>query len=97
MKSVHNFTFFNYFDVLLPNFVLRKLYFALPILNIELPKLNIVLPKLNIVLPKLYFALPEHNIRLPMIDIGLHNYIIPNTFLNKTYYLQMYESYFHHI
>lgn len=90
MKSVHNFTFFNYFDVLLPNFVLRKLYFALPILNIELPKLNIVLPKL-------YFALPEHNIRLPMIDIGLYNYIIPNTSLNKTYYLQMYESYFHHI
>lgn len=66
------------------------LYFALPILNIGSPELNIVLPTL-------YFVLPEHNIRLPMIDIGLYNYIIPNISLNKIYYLQMYESYFHHI
>ena len=76
MKSIHNFTFFYYFDVLLPNFVLPKLYFALPILNIELS---------------------EHNIRLPMIDIVLYKYIIPNISLKRTYYLQMYESYFHHI
>ena len=97
MKSVHNFTFFNYFDVLLLNLVLPMLYFVLPALNIGLPKLNIGLPKLNIVLPTLYFVLPEHKIRLPMIDIRLYNYIIPNTSLNKTYYLQMYESYLHHI
>ena len=90
MKSVHNFTFLNYFDVLLLNFVLPKLYFVLPALNIGLPKLNIVLPTL-------YFVLPEHKIRLPMIDIRLYKYIIPNTSLNKTYYLQMYESYLHHI
>lgn len=49
MKSVHNFTFFNYFDVLLPNFVLLMLYLALSILNITLPVL--------------YFIFPEHNIR----------------------------------
>lgn len=90
MKSVHNFTFLNYFDVLLPNFVLPMLYFVLPILNIGLPKLNIVLPT-----P--YFVLPEHNIKLPVIYIGLYNYIIPNIFLKRTYYLQMYESYLHHI
>ena len=90
MKSVHNFTFLNYFDVLLLNFVLPKLCFALPIFNIGLPKLHIVQPAL-------YFVLPEHKIRLPMIDIRLYNYIIPNTSLNKTYYLQMYESYLHHI
>jgi hypothetical protein len=64
VKSVHNFTFFNYFDVLLPNFVLPMLCFALPILNIGLPELNIILPTL-------YFVLPEHNIRLPVIDIEL--------------------------
>jgi hypothetical protein len=57
VKSVHNFTFLNYFDVLLLNFVLPMLCFALPILNIGLPTL--------------YFVLPEHNIRLPVIDIEL--------------------------
>ena len=43
--------------MLLPNFVLPMLCFALPILNIGLPTL--------------YFVLPEHNIRLPVIDIEL--------------------------
>gem|GEM_PF-4520130 len=52
---------------------------------------------LNFVLLTLYFVLPENNIRLPVIDIGLYNYIIPNIFLKRTYYLQMYESCFHHI
>ena len=50
--------------MLLPNFVLPMLYFALPILNIRSPELHIVLPTL-------YFVLPEHNIRLPMIDIDM--------------------------
>ena len=64
MKSVHNFTFLNYFDVLLLNLVLPMLYFALPVLNIGLLELNIVLPAL-------YFVLPEHNIRLLVIDIDM--------------------------
>lgn len=50
--------------MLLLNFVLPKLYFVLPALNIGFPELNIVLPTL-------YFVLPEHNIRLPVIDIEL--------------------------
>jgi len=67
VKSVHNFTFFNYFDALLPNFVLPKLYFVLPALNIGLPKLNIVLPTL-------YFVLPALNIRLPVPKFSYNYY-----------------------
>jgi len=60
LKSVHNFTFFNYFDVLSLNFVLPMLYFALSILNISLPTV--------------YFVLPEHNIRLPVPKFSYNYY-----------------------
>ena len=50
--------------MLLPNFVLLMLYFALPILNIRSSELNIVQPTL-------YFVLPEHNIRLAVIYIDM--------------------------
>ena len=61
MKSVHNFTFLNYFDVLLPNFILPMLYFALSILNISFPTVYFVLPEHNIGVSILYFVLPILN------------------------------------